>query len=95
MFLAEVGYRPSSQHSLERVKNSLPYGPGNVKWATEAEQSRNRVTNVFLTFKGETKCLEDWAKHTQVDQMVLKYRLKHWTLEKALTTIGSIFKKKG
>jgi len=42
VFLAEVGPRPSAAHSLDRTKNSLPYGPGNVRWATRVEQNNNR-----------------------------------------------------
>lgn len=42
VFYAEIGPRPSPAHSLDRLKNDLPYGPGNVRWATPIEQSANR-----------------------------------------------------
>jgi len=41
-FLAHVGERPSSKHSLDRIKNELGYEPGNVCWATKEEQNNNR-----------------------------------------------------
>jgi len=42
-FLADVGPRPSSEHSLDRYPNNDgDYEPGNVRWATKAEQMLNR-----------------------------------------------------
>ena len=58
-FYAELGPRPSGTHTLERIDNSLPYGPGNCKWATPAEQSRNRATNIYVEYRGQELCLLD------------------------------------
>lgn len=40
-FLAHIGKRPSGQHSLDRIDVNGNYEPGNVRWATLAEQRRN------------------------------------------------------
>jgi hypothetical protein len=41
-FYNYVGPRPSPQHSLDRINNDGNYEPGNVRWATRAEQNTNR-----------------------------------------------------
>jgi hypothetical protein len=43
-FLAYVGPRPSSKHTLERINNDGNYEPGNVEWHTRKDQAENRRT---------------------------------------------------
>lgn len=41
-FFAHIGLRPSPSHSVDRIKNHLGYKPGNVRWATKAQQTENQ-----------------------------------------------------
>lgn len=52
VFFAEIGPRPSLRHSIDRIKNHLPYGPGNVKWSTQQEQCLNSSNVVKVLLSG-------------------------------------------
>jgi hypothetical protein len=85
-FLADVGYRPSPKHTLDRIDNNGNYEPGNVRWATRKEQARNRRNNRLISIDGQTRCLAEWCEifNTSVDR-VLKRLLSGMPPEVALT----------
>lgn len=86
-FLAHVGLRPSPEHSLDRFPNhNGDYVPGNVRWATRIEQNQNTRRNVMLTFRGQTRCVSDWARVLNIGKKTISGRLERgWTVKKALT----------
>jgi hypothetical protein len=74
-FLADMGPKPSSAHSLERKKNDKGYEPGNVIWATRFEQNRNKRTTRLVVYQGREMCLEDAAASAGLTESGLRYRL--------------------
>lgn len=88
-FLADMGERPFAGASVDRIDFDGDYEPANCRWATQAEQNRNRCNNVFITFNGVRMVRQDWARRCGVDPSTLRYRLwRGWPLERALTTPG-------
>lgn len=75
-FLAAVGPRPSSTHSLDREKNDIGYQPGNVRWATREMQNRNTSKNVFLEVDGRRQTVAEWVTETGLPYNTIKFRMQ-------------------
>lgn len=91
-FFREIGPRPTSAHSIDRIDNLRGYEPGNVHWATIEEQANNKRNNRYLTSSGQTMTVAQWARHLGLPRATLTRRLNHlrWTVEQALyTPVGS------
>lgn len=86
-FLHDIGKRPTSKHSIERIDNNAGYSPENTIWATSDIQVRNTRRNVYLTHENVTLTLGDWAKRVGIKSHTLAARLRlGWPLVTALTT---------
>lgn len=44
-FLKDMGKRPSSKYSIDRINNNGNYEPSNCKWSTVLEQNNNKRNN--------------------------------------------------
>jgi hypothetical protein len=85
-FLADMGRRPTSRHTLEREDVNGPYSPDNCTWATYKQQARNRRSNVEITFNGETLCIAEWAEKLGIKEQLIRGRIRYgWSVERALT----------
>jgi hypothetical protein len=62
-FIADMGPRPSPEHSIDRKDNDGDYCPDNCLWAPVSQQVRNKRTNVFLMLNGEKVTAAEYARH--------------------------------
>lgn len=73
-FLADMG-EPHPGMSIDRINVDGNYEPGNCRWATATEQSRNQRSNRMLTIDGETLCVAAWAERSGVNKGAVYARL--------------------
>lgn len=85
-YLEHVKKFGANNTTIDRIDGDGNYSKSNCRWATYKEQNRNYKRNVFLTFKGETRCATDWAEERGLKPATLLARLKRgWNVELAIT----------
>ena len=85
-FLADMGERPSPAHSIDRIDPTLGYAPGNCRWATSKQQSRNTRKAVPLEIGGKKMFAADWADQVGISRRLITRRLRRgWSPERAIS----------
>lgn len=75
-FLAHIGQAPSEKHSVDRIKNERGYEPGNVRWATQSEQCRNKQKNLYVDVNGKKTLLVEACEQTGMNYFKAYQRLR-------------------
>lgn len=75
-FSKDVGERPSEDYSLDRINNDGNYEPGNVKWSTRLEQTKNSRSSKNIKFNGIVDNIAGWAIRTGIHRSTLKGRFR-------------------
>jgi hypothetical protein len=72
--------------TIDRINVNGNYEPSNCRWVNLIQQARNKKTNKFITYKGKTHCLAEWAEIYKMPYRLLYDRLYDgWDFEKAIT----------
>src|SRR6266853_6128210 len=74
-FLLDMGLKPSSSHSLDRLDNSKGYSPDNCRWATPEEQCCNRDSSHLIEYNGKSQTISRWSRDTGLSKSLIRYRL--------------------
>ena len=74
--------------TIDRIDVNSDYCPQNCRWVTQQEQSLNTTRNVYISYKGKTKTLKEWANELGIKNTTLHNRIKYygWSIEKAFET---------
>ena len=86
LFVLDNSPRPDGM-SIDRIRVNENYEPGNVRWATDEMQSRNKRDSMNVIFNGE----EMPASHASIrlggSTALISSRLKKgWSLEEAMSS---------
>jgi len=75
--------------TIDRIDVNGNYCPNNCRWVTQEQQQYNKRTTHYLTYKGETKSMAEWAKIKNINIQTLASRINllKWSVEKALETL--------
>lgn len=79
------GYRENL--SIERIDVNGDYCPQNCTWIPLEKQAKNRRSNHYLTWNGETKTITEWGHSLGIKPSVIFTRVDRygWDAERALT----------
>lgn len=84
-FFADMGLRPSADHSIDRKDNFGNFEPGNCRWATRIEQNNKRSIYRLLTHNGRTMTMAQWGRERGYKKNVIPDRLKRgWSVAESI-----------
>jgi hypothetical protein len=73
--IEDIGFRPTNEHSLDRIDNNGHYEFGNVRWATHDVQSFNKRSNRYIEVSGKRLTIVQWAQVLGIEPNRISTRL--------------------
>lgn len=86
-FFKDMGPRPSSKHTIDRIDNDKGYCKSNCRWVTQQDQNNNRRSNKFFEIDGVRMTLPDICRKFSIDYVAAKGRVRHgWAIDRVINT---------
>ena len=78
----ENGYKDNL--TIDRIDVNGDYEPVNCRWVDKKIQARNTRRNHYITYRGITHCISEWAEIYNIDKDLLGERLRNgWSFTRA------------
>lgn len=85
-FYEDMGARPAGK-TLDRIDSNGNYCKENCRWATPAEQARNKTVHVKILYGGRERLLVEVAEEKGISYSALTARIKNgWDIDAAINT---------
>jgi hypothetical protein len=75
-FLTDVGEPPEPHLTIDRIDYKKDYEPGNWRWATRAEQNRNKCNNRFVLIEGVRMTFSEASRKLGMGRASFSERMK-------------------
>lgn len=87
-FLADMGPRPSNEHSIDRTDPNRNYEPDNCKWVFKSQQGKTKRPEFYRNFTvcGVTMYSTEWAEVCCITRERMRQRFKIYSPEEAVCT---------
>jgi hypothetical protein len=86
-FIKDMGFRPTVNHSLDRIDVDGDYNVSNCRWATNKQQSRNRTNSVLIHIDGLSMQIDDYCEKYNLSKHAIKNRVRRgWSNDRIIKT---------
>jgi hypothetical protein len=74
-FFKHIGKKQKGQ-SVDRIDNTKGYESGNVRWATNSQQQRNKSNSIWVVWNGKNTHISDIAKELNITRgaAIMRYK---------------------
>lgn len=78
VFLKDMGHKPDTSYSIERLDRDAPYSKSNCVWASSKTQANNKSNNILIIKEGEhlPMSLKHWCDLESINYKNAHYRYK-------------------
>jgi len=85
-FVADMGLRPTAEHTLDREDNNKGYDAANCRWVPMLVQQNNKRSNNVIEWNGEKLTESQWCRRQGLPIRMIGRRLRAgWPLDIAMT----------